>query len=170
MGPGQGPMGGGPMMGNGPMGSRMGAAVPAAPTLGASSSAPLSPDAKAALLRALDEEYRAESLYASIVSKVGARPPFQPITRSERHHGWILESLATAHGLELPTNPWAAANQPEVANLAAGCRAGVESEKKTIAIYDELLKTDLPQDLRRAFDHLRAASAQRHLPAFEACR
>src|SRR6185369_16623083 len=54
MGPGQGPMGGGPMMGNGPMGSRMGAAVPAASTLGASNSPLLTPDAKAALLRALD--------------------------------------------------------------------------------------------------------------------
>jgi rubrerythrin len=157
------------MMGGGPMNPRMGPSGIGAQAQG-SSAAPLTPEAKAALLRALDEEYRAESLYDSIGTRVGPRAPFQPITRSERHHAWILESLATAHGVDLPTNPWTTAKQPDVASVAAGCRAGVESEKKTIALYDELLKTELPADIRRAFEHLRAASAQRHLPAFEACR
>jgi hypothetical protein len=57
-----------------------------------------------------------------------------------------------------------------LANRAAGCRAGVDSEKKTVALYDELLKAEVPPDLRRAFEHLRVASVQHHLPAFEACR
>jgi rubrerythrin len=160
-----GPMGGGPMMGDGSMG-QMGSRMGVQP-----GAAPLSSDAKAALLRALDEEYRAEALYASIgATKIGARAPFLSITRSERRHAWILESLALAHGVELPTNAWMTAKQPEVASAAAGCRAAVESEKKTIALYDELLKTDVPNDLHRAFEHLRAASVERHLPAFEACR
>ena len=159
---GGGMMGGGAMMGDGA--TRMGA--PAS----RSAAIPLSSGAKTALLRALDEEYRAEALYASIgSSKIGARPPFLQVTRSDRRHAWILEALALAHGVDLPQNPWTTAKQPETANVAAGCRAGVESEKKTIALYDELLKTDVPADLRRALEHLRAASAERYLPTFEAC-
>ena len=163
---GSGSMGHGHMMGGG----SMGAPVLAASAQSASGSAPLSADAKASLLRAIEEEYRAEALYGSVVSKLGARSPFQQITHAERRHAWILESLALAHGLELPPNASGSAKQPELANVAAACRAGVESEKKTIALYDELLKGDVPQDLRRAFEHLRAASAERHLPAFETCR
>jgi rubrerythrin len=163
-------MGHGPMAGSGPMGPPRGAPRPAASAGGPSSPAPLSPDAKAALLRAIDEEHRSEALYESLVAQVGVRSPFQPIARSERRHAWILESLAVAHGLELPTNTSATTKQSEVANVAAACRAGVESEKKTIALYDDLLKVELPQDLRRPFEHLRAASAERHLPAFEGCR
>ena len=77
---GGGAMGGGPMMGDGPMGqgpmgSRLGGTPANRP-----SATPLSSDAKAALLRALDEEYRAEALYASIgASKIGARAPFLPV-------------------------------------------------------------------------------------------
>jgi hypothetical protein len=163
---GPGPMAHGHMMGGGPMGAPM----LAASAQSASGSAPLSADAKAALLRAIEEEYRAQALYGSVVSKLGARSPFQQITRAERRHAWVLESLALAHGVDLPTNASSTAKQPELASVAAACRAGVESEKKTIALYDDLLKTDVPQDLRHAFEHLRAASAQRHLPAFETCR
>jgi hypothetical protein len=38
------------------------------------------------------------------------------------------------------------------------------------SFYEELPKTAVPADVRRAFEHLRAASAERHLPAFESCR
>jgi rubrerythrin len=163
-------MGQGPMMG-GHMGARMGGPALAASALGAPTSAPpLSSDAKTALQRAIEEEYRSEALYDAIVVKFGTRAPFQRIAHSERRHAWILESLALAHGLDLATNNAGTVKQPELANVAAACRAAVESEKKTIALYDELLKRDVPQDLRRAFEHLRAASAQRHLPAFETCR
>ena len=135
---GPGAMGHGPMMGGGPMSPRMGAPALAASPQGASGSAPLAPDAKTALLRALEEEYRAEALYDAIATKFGVRAPFQRITQSERRHAWILESLAMAHGLELPADNAAAAKQPEVVSIAAACRAGVESEKKTIALYDDV--------------------------------
>lgn len=135
----------------------------------AGTAAPLSPEARAALLRAIDEEYRAEALYQHILGQIGQTRPMSMIARSERHHAWILESLAIAHGVEIPPNAWAGKRMPDVGDAREGCRAGVESEKKTIALYDELLKVELPDDLKRAFTHLRAVSADHHLRAFEAC-
>ena len=138
---------------------------------GASGTAPpLSAAARSALLRALDEEYRAEALYAHVVDQLGARPPMAVIARAERRHAWALESLALAHGVDLPVDAWATAKQPDFTDVPTACRAGVDSETKTIAMYDELLKGDLPADLRRVFTHLRAASAERHLVAFQGCR
>lgn len=152
------------IMGDGPVaGKRMAARW-------ATAAATLSSESKEALLQALDEEYRAEALYASIVAKLGSRAPYQPITRSDRRHAWILESLAIAHGVELPANAWATAKQPDFTTTKAACRSGAESEKKIVALYDDLLKKDIPADLQRTFEHLRDASAQRHLPPFEACR
>jgi hypothetical protein len=129
----------------------------------------LSPDSKGAWTKALNEEYRAEALYGSLVTKFGTSPTFRDIARSDRHQAWILESVGLAHGLELPSRPAAAQDRGDLKTAAAGCRAGVESEKKVIALYDDLLKKDLPADLRRTFEHLRAASAERHLRDFEVC-
>ncbi len=156
------------MMHGGPMGGQMMGPPSVAPP---PAEAPtLSSDAKSALLRAIDEEHRAEALYRHIVTRFGAKPPVSMIARAEHRHAWVLESLALAHDVELPPNPWATAKQSDYANVAAACRAGVESESKTITMYDELLKLDLPPDLRRAFTNLRAASSEHHRPAFEACR
>lgn len=172
MGPGHagggGMMRGGPMAGmGGPMTAPMAPPVAPGPDESATS---LRPAAKSALLRALDEEYRAEALYEHIASQLGPRRPVAMIARAEHRHAWVLESLALAHGVDLPPNQWRAAKQPDLANLTAACRAGVDSERKTMATYDELAKVDLPPDLQRAFAHLRAASAEHHLPAFEACK
>ena len=158
--------------GPGPMGASPGGPMLGAPgTPGvATATTPLGAEAKAALLRALDVEYRAEALYAHVASQLGGKPPMPMIARAEHRHAWVLESLALAHGVELPANAWPTTKQPDFGTTAAACRAGVDSEKQTIATYDELLRTDLPPDLRRAFTNLRAASVERHLPAFEACR
>ncbi len=169
---GRGPMMGGAMMGPGGMGAGgMGQGRDGMMQGGmAAQGGPLTPDAKSALFRALDDEYRAEALYAHISSRLGSPPPLALVSRAEHRHAWVLESLVLAHGLELPPNRWSTAKQPDAADMAAACRAGVDSERKTIASYDELLKVDLPADLRRAFAGLRAASAERHLPAFQSCR
>jgi hypothetical protein len=159
-------MSGCPMMDAGSM--KMGGMMTMGHRMGARE---LSVEATQAWRTALDEEYRAEAVYASLVTKFGTRPSFRVIAQSDRHQAWILESLGMAHGLELPTNSSATpAIAVDLKTTAAACRAGLESEKKAIALYEELLKKDLPVDLRRAFEHLRAASADHHLHDFEACR
>lgn len=157
--------GGAGMMGGGGMGAQAEGAHPVRST----SAAPLSETTKAALLEAIAEEERAEALYARAAVKLGSRPPITPVARSERRHAWVLRTLAVAHGLAVPAASTAATPGPEPATLAEACAAGVESERKTIALYDDLLKRDLAPDVRMAFEHLREASVAHHLPAFLAC-
>jgi hypothetical protein len=169
---GGGMMGGGPRMdgtaaGAKPMGMGRMMAHHMAPPIAQG----LSAESKEAWTRALDEEYRAEATYASIVTKLGSRPSFRAVSQLDRRQAWILESLGIAHGLELPSNAWSSTGAPsDFKTTAAACRTGLESEKKVVALYDELLKKDLPVDFRRAFEHLRGASADHYLHVFEACR
>ena len=53
--------------------------------------------------------------------------------------------------------------------MRAACAAGVEAETDNIALYDRLLKLNLPADVEQVFTNNRAASFNNHLPAFEAC-
>jgi hypothetical protein len=70
----------------------------------------------------------------------------------------------------VPVSDWSGDNVPGFATLAQACAAGVDAELANIALYDELLKGDLPADVRRVFENVRAASLNSHLPAFERCR
>ena len=56
------------------------------------------------------------------------------------------------------------------ATVTAACAAGVVAEQENIAMYDRLLLTELPNDVRNVFTNNRRASLDRHLPAFESCR
>ena len=159
-GPGMGP-GRGMGMGTGP---GMGGAVHACP-LG---SGALTPTALSAAQRALADERRAEAQYEAVIAQFGDARPFGPIEDAERRHAAEIERLLGAHGHQPSTAPPATAPR-RFGSLAQACAAGVESEHVNIALYDELLKLELPADERCVFEGLRAASADRHLPAFERC-
>jgi hypothetical protein len=53
--------------------------------------------------------------------------------------------------------------------VTAACAAGVVAERENIALYDDLLKQDLPADVRQVFESNRSASLLAHLPAFQRC-
>jgi hypothetical protein len=53
--------------------------------------------------------------------------------------------------------------------VVAACAAGAAAERENIAMYDDLLRTDLPVDVRQVFSNNRSASLVNHLPAFERC-
>lgn len=127
---------------------------------------PLGDEVKAGLVRALQAEYEAEALYDGIVASVGRDTPATPIARSERRHAWVLESLLVAHGAEVPAS--AATKSSPFASKSVACTAGVASEKKTVALYDDLLGRSPPPDVKRVYEHLRAQSTH-HLAAFERC-
>lgn len=61
------------------------------------------------------------------------------------------------------------APQPTAADAREACARGGASERANIALYDELLASSLPDDVRCVFERLRAMSATLHLPAFERC-
>ncbi len=129
---------------------------------------PLAEPARDAVLRALEDERRADAAYAGVLAQFGATMPFSRIERAEQRHSAALERLLTSHGAPIPAAQ-AAAPAPRYADVAAACAAGVAAEKANIAIYDELAKNALPDDVKCVFDHLRGASLNRHLPVFESC-
>lgn len=151
-------MGPGPGMGRGAMGEGM----------CAMGSGPLTEQAVQAAVRALTDERRAEQQYADVLGQFGRTRPFMPIEMAERRHAAAIERFLTAHGEAVPeaTESPAATRYPDV---ASACNAGAQSERVNIAMYDELLAAELPDDERCVFEHLRAASRDRHLPAFEHC-
>lgn len=115
--------------------------------------------------RALADERRAEATYQAIG---GAVLPFAQIERAERRHAAALESLLVSHGATVPE---VAAPPPldDAPSLSEACAIGVEAEIANIALYDELLKAELPADVSCVFKHLQAASRDRHIPAFTRC-
>ena len=54
-------------------------------------------------------------------------------------------------------------------SLQDACGAGVVAEIENAAIYSRYLELPLPSDVRTVFESNRAASLDKHLPAFERC-
>jgi hypothetical protein len=121
-----------------------------------------------ALTIALDDEYRARATYAGVIQAFGAVAPFDRIVQSEERHVAALEAAFARRGLPLPANRWQA-GVPAPASLAQACRDGVAGEIHNIALYDGLLPQVTAPDVRAVFTNLRNASADAHLPAFQAC-
>jgi hypothetical protein len=128
----------------------------------------LTESARTATERALADERGSEAKYEAIERSLGPVMPFRRIERAERRHAWALEQLLVAHGAVVPAAS-SASSSVHVASVRDACALAVQSEKANIALYDELLKGDLPADARCVFGHLQAASRERHLPTFERC-
>ena len=120
------------------------------------------------LQRAVEEERHAEATYRNVITALGATRPFTNIANSEAQHVSALEQLAVDHQVDV--SQIAPAGEPSPATKQAACQLGVDAEKADIALYDELLPqvTDRP-DVVAVFERLRAASQDKHLPAFERC-
>lgn len=129
---------------------------------------PLDEASRTAILRALADERAAEARYEAIEQSLGPVMPFRPIVRAERRHAWALEQLFAMRDESAPASS-NASPPAKPATLRDACAVGVASERANIALYDELLRTNLPPDVRCVFEHLQAASRERHLPAFERC-
>jgi hypothetical protein len=122
-----------------------------------------------ALLTALDDERRAEALYSAVISRFGDVRPFSNIVHAEVRHQSLLLPLMEKYGVPTPANPYDSAAITAPGTLAEACAMGAEAERDNIAIYDRLIPTIQQEDIRSAFETLRSASADRHLPAFERC-
>ena len=123
-----------------------------------------------ALLMALDDEYKAWSVYDQVIADFGDVRPFTQIMRAEENHIAALVTLFDRYDLDVPENEWPG-NVPTFDSLAAACEAGVQAEIDNGALYDELfsmVKADNP-DIIQVFTSLQQASETKHLPAFERC-
>ena len=121
-----------------------------------------------ALMMALQDEYKAWSVYDQVVADHGAAWPFTNIQRAEENHIAALVTLFDRYGLSVPVNTWAG-NVPHFDTLAEACEAGVQAEIENAVLYDELLSMVDNPDIIRVFTALQQASQTKHLPAFERC-
>jgi hypothetical protein len=121
-----------------------------------------------ALNLALQDEYRAWSLYGQVIDDLGAVWPFTNIQSAEQTHIAALVTLFNRYGLQVPANDWPG-NVPSFETVAEACQAGVQAEIDNVALYDQLLSMTDQRDLTQVFTSLQHASETKHLPAFEVC-
>lgn len=121
-----------------------------------------------ALFMALDDEYKAWSVYDQVIADFGAVRPFTSIQKAEENHIAALVTLFERYGLEVPANTWPG-NVPTFETLADACAAGVQAEIDNAALYDQLFSMVDNPDIVRVFTALQQASETKHLPAFERC-
>jgi hypothetical protein len=121
-----------------------------------------------ALTEALDDEYRAWATYDQIIADFGETPPFGNIREAEARHIKALCALFANYGLPVPANPWPGKVE-RYSSLQAACEAGVAAEIANGEMYDRLLGMTQRADIISVLRNLRAASQQRHLPAFQRC-
>ena len=131
---------------------------------------PLSEEAKNALLEALtgpEGEYAAYAMYTAVIEKYGEVEPYVSIRKAEGKHIEALKRQLDRYGVDYPAeNPYLGqVSAPE--SLEAAAKAWAEGEVANVAMYDRLMEAvaDYP-GLVQVMDHLRAASQERHLPAF----
>jgi hypothetical protein len=155
------------------------ATVVCAATLAASALTPalaagLSDAAKAAVLRALDDEYHAEAGYAATLETFGDVRPFSNIIEAARKHQTALLDLLGTYGVDAPANGYLTGEKPLgalPASLQDVCAIGVAAEIENARLYDEDLLPAVAghPDIIQVFTNLRDASIENHLPAFERC-
>ena len=129
-------------------------------------------DIAALLALALQEEYKAEMHYRSVLATFGPETlPFAVIAEAEARHVQALQGLFTRRQLAPPASAWSPSSFPPFASVPLACAAGVVAETEDAAFYTPYLqRTDLPQDVRNVFANLQTASLENHLPAFERCQ
>ncbi|MEE4299877.1 MAG: hypothetical protein V2J24_10590 [Pseudomonadales bacterium] len=128
----------------------------------------LAPEEIRALEEALDDEHKAWATYDQVIRDFGPVRPFVNIRDAEARHIGALERLHERFGMPIPTNPWPG-RVKRYESLLAACADGVAGEIENAALYDRLLAAVRHEDVRQVLGNLRAASQERHLPAFRRC-
>jgi len=142
------------------------------PAPGASLPAPVDgpvPEEAVALITAgIEDEWHAYAVYAAVIDQFGAVRPFTNIQRAEAQHAAAWTAIFARYGLPLPEQP--VYDIPAFASLADACAAAADAETANMDLYGDMLTTlaDYP-DMVQVATALRAASADKHLPAFERC-
>jgi hypothetical protein len=158
--------------GPGPVSTQRSAALQGAgPTSGivAASDVELSESEEAALLMALQDEYKAWSFYEQVIEEFGAMRPFTSIQRAEENHIAALVTLFDRYGLDVPVNEYSTPVEGGLESVAQACELGVQAEEENAALYDELFSMVDNADIIQVFTALQAASQTKHLPALEQC-
>lgn len=131
----------------------------------------LTTEVKEALNAAILDEYKAQVTYQKILNDFGSTTrPFSNIILAEQKHASAIAKLLTNYKLPIPENPYTVDQMPVFMTVQAACAAGAEAEAENIEMYDQLLRLNIPADIRKVFENNRNASLNNHLPAFNACK
>ncbi len=123
----------------------------------------------AAMQATIQDEFRAELIYQRVLDKFGSVRPFENIINAEVRHSEAIARLYVTRGLPVPESQWAFDQIPTFPSIAEACRAGVQAEIENAEVYDRFFDSSLPADVRMVFENNRAASLDKHLPAFQRC-
>jgi hypothetical protein len=129
----------------------------------------LSPQIVAALDTAINDEFHAEYIYLRVLADFGNVLPFFNVVVAEQRHSASLAALFERRGLTVPPNRWNLDNVPRFPSTGAACAGAATAELANIAMYDRLLTLAAPADVRLVLSNNRAASVERHYPAFLRC-
>lgn len=130
----------------------------------------LSMPVKEALDEAINDEYKALSVYEAVIEKFGMVRPFSMIKGAEEQHIASLKAIYDKYGLEVPENSWIGkVTAPET--IQEACQTGVEAEIANADLYKNHLLPAVEdyEDIVMVFTNLMNASEQKHLAAFEKC-
>ncbi|MDD4965622.1 ferritin-like domain-containing protein [Halothiobacillus sp.] len=120
------------------------------------------------LADALDDEHKSHETYAQVIHDFGEVRPFINIVEAEARHIEALLALFDRYGAAPPENRWAG-KAPRYDSVHAACLASVQGEIENVELYDRLLQSTQRADILNVYQSLRAASQDRHLPAFQRC-
>ena len=130
----------------------------------------LTSEVKIALDQAIDDEYKALSVYQAVIAKFGQVRPFSMVKSAEEQHIASLKSIYDKYGLTVPSNNWTKkVTAPQT--LKQACQTGVDAEIANANLYKNNLLPAVKdyQDITLVFTNLMDASQEKHLPAFERC-
>jgi len=115
------------------------------------------------LVYAMQDEVAAKAEYEALIEEFGSVRPITNILRAELRHIDALTPLLEAYGVDIgdfvPTT-----SVPST--LDEAYQIGVDAEIKNIALYQNYLATELPEDVAAVFNRLVTASTH-HLDAFQ---
>lgn len=123
----------------------------------------------AALIEALQDEYRARATYRSVIEAFGPVRPFINIVESEDRHVAALLRHFDRLGLKPPTDEWNERVRPP-RSLEDACSAAVRAEMENAVMYERLRNQVEDVGVRRTLSRLQEASQRHHLRAFQRCR
>jgi len=122
----------------------------------------------AALIEALEDEYKARATYSKVIETFGPIRPFINIVEAENRHASALLRQFDRLGIKPPKDEWAGRIQAP-ASVAAACESAVAGEIENAEMYDRLLAVVDDLTVRDVLLNLQDASQNRHLPAFRRC-
>jgi hypothetical protein len=123
--------------------------------------APISPQAKQALIDAATSELKAIALYQAVVRKFGDNRPFSSwIKTGPERIDEQLKPMFTKYGVVMPAAPDAAKVQAP-SSFKDACRIANQIEGERVALYERFLKTIKESDIVAAFTDLRDAAKRR---------